>query len=299
MADDNKPAPSGLLQGAQAWVALAGAIITAWGGWITIQINQINSRVQQNTAERNWTAIVFDKYSDAITRDKLSTEQRIAALNGLVNLTDLIEREKLRLKMAQVIRDQLDAYSQQLQQLSTTQTGAEKAQTVALAAQAGAIADAANLKVNQLVQSAAVTGTGGEVAAQPAPKASWANYDFDIFYCQGSPELEASALQSANAIAALKGLDPAASGRWRVRPLSVERNASPGFGITGILIRPSAKDEVTLAKQMQAIIKQQRTLDTASDSVRIQTISFPTPYYVSVFVCPQPRPAAPTTPVTQ
>lgn len=289
MADDNKPAPTSWLQGAQAWVALAGAIVTAWGAWITIQINQINSRVQQNTAERNWTAIVFDKYSDAITRDKLTTEQRIAALNGLVNLTDLIEREKLRLKMAQVIRDQLDAYSQQLQQLSTTQTGAEKAQTVALAAQAGAIADAANVKVNQLVQSAAVNDTGDAATAQPALKVVWSNYDFDIFYCEGSPEQQASALQSANAIAALKGLDPGASGRWRVRPLSVARNATPGFGISGILIRPSAKDEVTLAQQMLTIIKQRRTLDTASDSVRIQSISYPTPYYLSVFVCPPAR----------
>lgn len=291
MADDNKVVPTSWLQSAQAWVALAGAIVTAWGAWITIQINQINSRVQQNTAERNWTAIVFDKYSDAITRDKLSTEQRIAALNGLVNLTDLIEREKLRLKMAQVIRDQLDAYSQQLQQLSTTQTGAEKAQTVALAAQAGAIADAANLKVNQLVQSAAVNDTGDAAPAQTALKVAWSNYDFDIFYCEGSPEQQASALQSANAIAALKGLDPGASGRWRVRPLSAARNSTPGFGISGILIRPSAKDEVTLAQQMLTIIKQRRTLDTASDSVRIQSISYPTPYYLSVFVCPPARTA--------
>ncbi len=291
MADDGKPAPVPWLQSAQAMIALAGAVVTAWGAWITIQINQINASVQRNTAERNWTAIVFDKYSDTITRDKLTVEQRVSALNGLLTLTDLIEGERTRLNMARVISDQIEIYAQQLQQLSITQTGAEKAQTIALAAQAGTIADAADAKVTQLTQNAALAA--GTLTTQPELKVSWSNYDFDIFYCQYRTDLDATALQSANAVKALRRLDPNASGRWRVRPLSPEQNATPGFRISDAIIRVSAKDELTLAQQMQTIIKQRRTLDAASDSVRIQAINYPTPYYLSVFVCPQAR-AVPT-----
>lgn len=282
MADDNSSSGGGLLKNTQAWVAVAGTIATIWGVSISTQISQINSSIQHNTAERNWTAVVFDKYSDAVTRE-LRTEQRIAALNGLINLTDLIERKELQLKMAQVIRDQLDAYVKELQARSATQTGSEKAQTEALTVQATSSADAANIKVNQIVQAA---GTGGTSNSTAALKTGWSNYGFDIFYCEGDPQAEASAVQSANAIASLKGLDPKATGRWRVRPLSVERNATRGFGISGTVIRPSSDDEVTLARQLQSIIKQRRTIDDASDSVVIKQIEYPTPSYISVFVCP-------------
>ena len=89
------------------------------------------------------------------------------------------------------------------------------------------------------------------------------------------------AKQLAERIALAKNLDPNASGRWRVRKLLAEVNERQGYQISGYAMRVNSEEEQRLAGELAAIVQKQ-----GGAAFTVTRTSFPTPWYISVFVCP-------------
>lgn len=105
------------------------------------------------------------------------------------------------------------------------------------------------------------------------------NYRFgamnvDVFYCA-----DASPKNSDLAKRLLILREGNSSGKWRVRELTSTLNASPGYGLSSDVIRFNA-DEREIAERLKADIGK-----STSVAINLQEISFPTPGYISVFLC--------------
>jgi hypothetical protein len=211
MAEDNevKPGLPSKIRSADALITLVAAVVGVWGTWTTITLNKLSNQLSIIKEERGWSEKIFDKYSDLVTRDGLSPDQRIAALNGLLTLTNLVAEDQARVRdeLRKTIGDQAQFYSTTLQQQSLAQTGAEKEKSTALAEAAAAVS---NRAANQLKESA-----HSAEAIKPKPTAleghaasKWKGYNVEVFWCEKSPD----ALTTAQAIVALKLLDKSETG---------------------------------------------------------------------------------------
>jgi|SRR5882672_2013087 len=117
----------------------------------------------------------------------------------------------------------------------------------------------------------------------PAPFATassndWTSYNLDLFWCSSAGT---SAQDRANQIEeALR--KAGAKGRLRVRELPATINASPGYQITGLMIRREENEE-SVAQDVKKIA------DPASGDPNGFLLTYSrqgTPGYMSLFVCP-------------
>lgn len=126
------------------------------------------------------------------------------------------------------------------------------------------------------VADASLTGAKIQIKALRHPSNTSIRYgtmSIDVFFCESSGPI---AKESADRVAALKG---DSIGRWRVRPLSTTINASSGYRIFDNVIRYN-QDEVEVAKNLMEDAKKQ-----AGITFRLQETTYPTPGYVSAFIC--------------
>ncbi len=113
-------------------------------------------------------------------------------------------------------------------------------------------------------------------------------WDIDVFWCRG-PNESATYITASTAAASLAQLSTAntpiapgvALGRIRLRPLPVEINSQPGYGLAGNVVRPENRsDEMSAA---QALL---RTLNAAQPTgFTVSIARSRTPWYISVFAC--------------
>jgi hypothetical protein len=122
--------------------------------------------------------------------------------------------------------------------------------------------------------------SGQEKVAGEAPNGvSWGAWDFDLFYCEGSPpEAQNQARSLATAM-----LADGAKGRIRVRPLTKDKNAEAGYGIRGNIVRRTS-DEVEMARKFIDFAK--RSIHAPPFEFEEQAATQRTPWYISAFLCP-------------
>jgi len=115
-----------------------------------------------------------------------------------------------------------------------------------------------------------------DVATTPAttPSSGIGTYNVDFFYCEDKTPLSESVARS---LLSLK--TSSSTGRWRVRSLPVSINEKPGYGIKSNIIRFTPPEEKPAAEAMAKL------LGSKGVNVQLQEISFPTPGYISVFIC--------------
>ncbi len=115
------------------------------------------------------------------------------------------------------------------------------------------------------------------VAAQSAA-GNAKGWDYDIFWCE---EPAANQDTAKRAFTALNAGDPA-HGRLRLRSWSASQNKQPGYAVAGYEIRGEASE-----RQQMEFLK--RIIDPSAPQpfdVRTTTGTTPTPWYISVWVCP-------------
>lgn len=120
----------------------------------------------------------------------------------------------------------------------------------------------------------------GAVQAAPSQKApaTWADWDFDIFWCESSGEIAKGQAESIKAQLVAEG----AKGRLRVRLLPDSINARPGYQHTGYAIRYNRSEE-NQANQLKTLSDK----IVGPDGAFLTTLSGQsTPWYLSAFVCP-------------
>lgn len=131
---------------------------------------------------------------------------------------------------------------------------------------------------SRFYEEQAVTQSSAAVAARaPAPPAgapAFAAYNVDWFYCETR-----KATSQPIAVAAKQLQPPGDSGRWRVRALPESINQQPGYGITTSEIRFTPPEERPAAEALA------RALAGQGVAVRLNETAYPTPGYVSVFLC--------------
>jgi hypothetical protein len=99
-------------------------------------------------------------------------------------------------------------------------------------------------------------------------------FNVDFFYCE-----KRRSTSEPIARTALSLKTPSDTGRWRVRALPESINQQPGYGIDTNTIRFTPPEERPVAEGIA------KALATKGVKVQFQEISYPTPRYVSVFIC--------------
>lgn len=246
----------------QKWVALGGALITAWGAYVTIQttrnandLRQIETKLTTLREERLWAKELYAQF-DAIVSNKADEQARIDRLAGLLALTELTDQRDLKAQWALLIKQQAGRYAAALSAQSPQETAAVAEQLQ---------------QYRQLQQDATAT-------VQQA-KPSWSNYDFDIFWCPGAANQAA-----AQAIARLAKEDPNAKGNWRLKPL---RGNEPIIGNKRPLsIIWDHDDELPYAQTLARRLKELGIPQLRGTELRLLRSSpRQTRWYLSVFVC--------------
>jgi hypothetical protein len=259
---DARGSPLSRLDRFQKWVALGGAVITAWGAYVTVQtsrnandLRQIEAKLTTLKEERLWAKELYSQF-DAIVSGKADEQARIDRLAGLLALTELTDQRDLKAQWALLIKQQAGRYAAAL--------------TAHSAPGNAAIAEQIQ-QYRQLQQDATAT------VRQAKP--SWSNYDFDIFWCPGAANQAA-----AEGIARLAKEDPNAKGNWRLKPL---RGDEPVIGNKRPLsIIWDHDDELPYAQMLARRLKE---LDIAqlrgADLRLLRSSPQETRWYLSVFVC--------------
>lgn len=99
-------------------------------------------------------------------------------------------------------------------------------------------------------------------------------YNVDVFYCEAK---RATSEPLARSVLQLRGKGD--TGRWRVRLLPSEINAQPGYAISTNQIRFTPPEERQAAEAIS------RGLSAKGMRFELHETSYPTPNYVSVFIC--------------
>jgi hypothetical protein len=264
-------------------IALLGAAGIAWTTFSTAviqnQLKQVKER-QEAAAAAASAAREEVKFQNEVTRDAYNEflkaiqdrsappEAQVDRLTAVLVLTHVIQNPRQREDMAKAV-------------------GAAISRLTALAPpavsnriQAASFdADEAQHQASRAQQAPPASPDAAPTAPTTATGVAWSSYDFDLFWCDGPNRDRNQRL--ANAAAALRELDPKATGRWRVRLLPDAVNKRQGYQVKGYQIRYSAADELPFAKSLQDAL-QKKEAGTVIDVVASPQS---TPAYLSAFFC--------------
>jgi hypothetical protein len=110
--------------------------------------------------------------------------------------------------------------------------------------------------------------------AQAAGSAALGSFNIDLFYCDAK---RATSEPAARSVLGLKAAGD--TGRWRVRSLPESINRQPGYGVTTNEIRFTPPEERPVAEALS------KALAARGIASQLRETSYPTPGYVSVFIC--------------
>lgn len=229
-----------------AFLALVPAIATAITGYLAYRVNSevqsVNAELQRIESGRAFDMDIYRVVKESLKGDAKDQEVAIA-------LVVSIGREPLRTKLLKV-----------LEEASSPEIVAEARSYRMMEKQADSAPET----------SAAAPGT-----------MAWADWDFDLFYCEASPDwARAQADKMASAM-----LADGAQGRIRVRPLSESKNREGQYKINGYAIYRS-EDETAMADKLAGFAKNILEADGVSFDVRPTPRK--SPWYISAFLCPDP-----------
>ena len=129
------------------------------------------------------------------------------------------------------------------------------------------------------IEQKQVTASPVQQALAPQASFNWADYDYDIFWCEGT---DPWVRELAEKIVA-QMTDEGAKGRLRVRMLPVKVNQRADFGIEGYEIQANGNEQ----DQAEALKRIGDQVVGAEGSFKIGTSTQETPYYLSAFLCPR------------
>ncbi len=201
-------------------------------------------------------------------RELASTRQKIAEAN--------LELEQKRAELVRIREDADKAVTFSQKLLRAADSKIESASEYSSKPEHVASLQAA--RDDLAVADASLTGAKVQIASPRSAQtpARYGAMSVDIFYCETAGS---NAAELAKRVAALKGNN---IGRWRIRTLSAAINATEGYRISNNVIRYNP-DELVVARHLMEDAKAQGSVE-----FQLQEIAYPTPGYISAFVC-QPK----------
>jgi hypothetical protein len=218
---------------------------------------------------------------------KKNTEDHIAAGRYITDLQNnfrqALTREGIGSKSSAscVFQQDQQAADQDSQRRPPVSTPGSAPVAVSETAQASAKIQA-DLDAPKARLATAATAAASLVLNAGDPK----GYDIDVFWCagpQGDAHLDYARLLATRLSAAPSGSLSMPVGRVRLRTLTEERQANPGYPRTGLQVRGEASEQdqaKALAAYLSALVPPNR-FDTPLSRMK-------TPWYLSVFVCSAP-----------
>jgi len=244
MASDPPPR-EGFSKTLLAFLALVPAIATAITGFlayrVSSEVESVKAELQRIDSQRSFDLEIYRAVKESLKGD--SKDQQVA-----LALVVSIGQEPLR--------------SALLDTLEEAPTAAPEI-----------VAQARSYRVTE-------QDAGRRAPSADAGVLRWADWDFDLFYCEASPPLAKS---QADALASAM-IDDGAKGRIRVRPLSASKNAESAYQINGYAIYGS-DDETAMTQKLAAFA---RTTIGSGNGVafEVKRTSQRSPWYISAFLCP-------------
>jgi hypothetical protein len=202
---------------------------------------------------------------DSRARTELAASQLDERQADLVRTTREVEAARDELARTLAKKDE----AQQLLNLAE-----QKIELIEGNAGPGIAPDLAAVLEDLAVADASLTNAGPQTGAGLSPSASiYGTFNVDVFYCENQGS---KVQQDAERLVGLRGSAP---GRWRVRVLRESVNRGSSYRLSGNEIRYNPTEE-RVAKLLQA--EAQAELGLAFELV---PTGYPTPSYVSAFVC--------------
>lgn len=203
-------------------------------------------------------------------RELSALQTRVATAD--IELHSVIERAQAASESARQAELKIQQSQQELKKL-TEEVGARKPAALPAANKASQDLISQLASVDRTLKEANLSAR----QAQIRPPVSAPRYGLmrvDVFYCGTGSDAN---FDRANRVFALR--EGNSNSRWRVRQLAPELNATPGYSIHNDVIRFNP-DEKDIAERLQADI--QKRIDRP---IAMQQIAYPTPEYISVFLC--------------
>lgn len=297
MADTGNPPPASALSRVEKLIGIAITIFTAWAAFqssivkdnVAIQgvaLDALKSEIARSADDRETrklnheiTIKIFEEVKDIYKTPNQTPDQVLNRLLAVSALVEAIPQSDVRTSLAAAVKAAADNVTATFTRpseeiLLKTEAVKSKVDVTVFRADQNDMANSA--KDHQSLISAA------NASKVEAPR--WSNYDFDFFWCEQGNNAD-GAKRAAELAVALKQLDPAATGRWRVRKLPSEINEKPGYRVEGYKMHVSSADEQKIATVLKGVLKEQAIPSTDTE-FEIKRIQSSTPWYLSVFFCP-------------
>jgi len=297
---ENSPSPSALSK-IEKIIGIVIALLTGWAAFqstivkdrLAVQgaaIDTIKAEIARSADDRETrrlnheiTIKIFEEVKDIYKTANQSPDQILNRLLAVSALVEAIPQSDVRTSLAAAVKAAADNVTATFNNPSAeillkTEAVKSKVDVTVFRADQN---DAATTTKNRQSQI-----TASNISKIEEPK--WANYDFDFFWCDQGNTAD-TAKKAAESAATLKQLDPAASGRWRVRKLPSAINEKPGYRVQGYTIHVTSDDEKKIAEVLQGLLKEHGIPSMESD-FEIKRVQSATPWYLSVFFCPVTSP---------
>lgn len=301
MVDAEKVPVTSSLSTVEKIIGIAITVVTGWTAYqsgvvkdnVAIQavaLDRLKTEIARSADDRESrklnheiTIKIFEEVKDIYKTPNQSPDQLLNRLLAVAALVEAIPQSDVRTALAAAVKAAVDNVSATFANPSEairlkTEVVKSKVDVTVFRADQNDVASVAP-KDHQSLRSAADASRIG------APK--WSNYDFDFFWCESASNPDAQK-RAAELASGLKQLDPSATGRWRVRKLPAEINEKPGYRIDGYKMHVTSDDEQKIATVLAGLLKQQSIPAPGAD-FEIRRIQYATPWYLSVFFCPDTR----------
>ena len=253
--------PSGPLDRITKAITLISLALAAYAAWIAMPIDAEIKRLQTETQRLDLALKQADADLKGLESNRKVTLELYQAVKTVIEKKDKDPREE-------------DAVRVLVESLADDPFRWKLLNVIAAGARSAEVKQAAAETSNYYREEAQV-----QVAVPQAPIVAVATsgfgaFNIDFFYCEKKKLTSEPVARKA-----LSLKQASDTGRWRVRALPESINQQVGYGISENLIRFTPPDERPVADALKT------RLSSQSVSVRFQEISYPTPRYISVFIC--------------
>lgn len=247
--------------------ALAMTAVGVISGINTYQISQLDSKISATESKNKWDFKVYDSVVEVVNS---KDSGKILAVKIMV---EHVASEELKKDLIAIVNNELEKlYETEEVGIKTNVSRAAVDKSVSPQDETG---DASTPSTADNGEPR--TGTVETVAKQ----VEWGSWDLDIFWCESSGAGAKAQADQLKYIIQEQG----AKGRIRSRILPDVTNARPGYRVKGYQIRPN-DNEIPFANE----VRQFATNLTGGDvEIEIKRSAQNTPWYLSLFICPESK----------
>lgn len=257
---DEKPS-SGLLDKATKVITLVSLVLAAYAAWATLPFDAEIKRLQTETQRLDLALKQADADLKGLESNRKVTLELYQAVKTVIEKKDKDPREE-------------DAVRVLVESLADDPFRWKLLNVIAAGAKSLDVKQAAAETANYYREEAQVQVAAPLAPPAPSKASGVGTFNVDLFYCEKKKQTSEPIARKA-----LSLKQPSDTGRWRLRALPESINQQVGYGINTNLIRFTPPDERSVADTLKSGLASQ------SVNVQFQEISYPTPGYVSVFIC--------------